>query len=937
MRRSVMVLMFVLAMRAAAGIANTATTLTTSAASGPAEQPAARSAPPVARQVAVAGNTGPVVRWETFYDENGNPVPADPQDNVGADSLYFKDYYSLTARLGCPKSEVPNPTPESCGPAFTWQYSQTSVGMDPQGTHCYEVYNTTLRRHSIGDGSYSDFAIAHGHWACGTDGQYVYAPVGDTVFRYTTTGMLVSSTRLDITPDWHNFSVANDTVWCGPGTGTTLYGYACSEFDGDSLTPDATWNIGSGDADPALVGWDGQYYYVSWVGDPANAFKRFNANRTLSASGTIGIDPRGVMCSVRGTRLVRQDSLYWKLFTSTADLYSSPKARNVTPAQPTPFAWQDSQAVSCLTPDGHYLFEVSGTNLRRTNLWTSAVSNYTLANSSGGACGTDGEYIYVPDSNTIRKYTLDGILVSTTTTDHAPWSAFSTFGFGVTNDTVWLVPVDTGGTWYGYACSRFAGGGIVHDATWNAPGGRAGAMTVTFDGEYYYMTWGGFTTNTFLRFRRDRRLYSSGTVEGDPRGVMAKAVCPLMIVSTDTLPLTTALVDTLRAASGGGLDRIGTFSLDVNPTFPATDWYNDGCRVVFEFSGTPRPGDPARVGDSLAKFVDLGGRVVTAMWADNTGNLAGRYVTQYMPFTMQPQSGSGGSLGVVHDSLHPIMNGVSALAASDFVTGNTHSTLRSPSCVCLAEWDSGNRVVAAYLDSADVRLVSIGFVPFQFYSGVTGDWAGLLVNAIRWVSAETPVVGVTAPGPGAVWTVGTSHDITWTVTNGPIVRDSIVYSTDNGVTWDFVDQYSGSRTSYAWTIPNTPSTNCYVRVFVWNAAGSNTGTSGRFEIRAGGGVEQPGKSNLPLAFALHQPCPNPSAAGAQISYALPRPAPVELRVYDVAGTLVRRLGEGTQAAGYQYAVWNGRDERGRRVAPGVYYFRLKAGDCRAVQKLVVKR
>ncbi|MBN2464739.1 T9SS type A sorting domain-containing protein, partial [candidate division WOR-3 bacterium] len=252
--------------------------------------------------------------------------------------------------------------------------------------------------------------------------------------------------------------------------------------------------------------------------------------------------------------------------------------------------------------------------------------------------------------------------------------------------------------------------------------------------------------------------------------------------------------------------------------------------------------------------------------------------------------------------------------------------------------DSDNRVVAAYLDSADVRLASLGFVPFQNYSGATGQWAKLLVNAILWVWPGMPAVSVTAPDTGSIWNVGTSHDITWTAANGPITRDSIVYSTDNGATWSFLDKYTGSRTSFNWNpIPNSPSTDCYVRVFTWNTVGTGFGTSGKFEIQVGGGIEQPENDALPLAFALHRAGPNPLVSGTLVRYDLPRPAQVELRIYDVTGALVRRLVEGTQTAGYQHAYWNGCDDQGRTVAPGVYYCRFSADDYSATQKVVVRR
>jgi hypothetical protein len=103
------------------------------------------------------------------------------------------------------------------------------------------------------------------------------------------------------------------------------------------------------------------------------------------------------------------------------------------------------------------------------------------------------------------------------------------------------------------------------------------------------------------------------------------------------------------------------------------------------------------------------------------------------------------------------------------------------------------------------------------------------------------------------------------------------------------------------------------------------------------GISQSENSTVPLAFALYQSRPNPLARGTTVRYALPRPAPVDVRVYDAAGTLVRRLVAGDQAAGYRHAYWNGCDDRGRGVTPGVYYCRLRAGDFRAAQKLVLQR
>jgi hypothetical protein len=114
-----MVPMFVLALLATAGFANT-THAPTTAGPGPTALPAPPSAP--------------VIRWEKFYDQNGNVLDEMPQDVVGADSLYFKQFNVTNALYGSPKTQVPNPTPASCRSGFSFRTGQTRVGMNPTAT-----------------------------------------------------------------------------------------------------------------------------------------------------------------------------------------------------------------------------------------------------------------------------------------------------------------------------------------------------------------------------------------------------------------------------------------------------------------------------------------------------------------------------------------------------------------------------------------------------------------------------------------------------------------------------------------------------------------------------------------------------------------------------------------------------------------------------------
>jgi parallel beta-helix repeat protein len=95
------------------------------------------------------------------------------------------------------------------------------------------------------------------------------------------------------------------------------------------------------------------------------------------------------------------------------------------------------------------------------------------------------------------------------------------------------------------------------------------------------------------------------------------------------------------------------------------------------------------------------------------------------------------------------------------------------------------------------------------------------------------------------------------------------------------------------------------------------------------------KALLPVAFELKQNHPNPIKLNTSIAYALPRASLVKLRVYNIAGQLVSILYEGNQDAGYYSMAWDGKDNAGCKAVPGIYFYRLSAGDYQATRKMVL--
>jgi flagellar hook assembly protein FlgD len=86
---------------------------------------------------------------------------------------------------------------------------------------------------------------------------------------------------------------------------------------------------------------------------------------------------------------------------------------------------------------------------------------------------------------------------------------------------------------------------------------------------------------------------------------------------------------------------------------------------------------------------------------------------------------------------------------------------------------------------------------------------------------------------------------------------------------------------------------------------------------------------------LQQNYPNPFNPETTIRYDLPVQAEVRLTIFDVLGRTVRTLIEQKQPAGGHSAVWDGRDDRGRQLASGLYLYRVTAGEFHKTAKMLL--
>lgn len=93
----------------------------------------------------------------------------------------------------------------------------------------------------------------------------------------------------------------------------------------------------------------------------------------------------------------------------------------------------------------------------------------------------------------------------------------------------------------------------------------------------------------------------------------------------------------------------------------------------------------------------------------------------------------------------------------------------------------------------------------------------------------------------------------------------------------------------------------------------------------------------PQAFRLMQNSPNPFNPATTIAFELPQAADVDVAVYNLVGQRLRTLVSEQKAPGRYQVVWDGKDDSGRDVSSGVYFYRYHAGEFLASRRMLLIR
>jgi hypothetical protein len=297
-------------------------------------------------------------------------------------------------------------------------------------------------------------------------------------------------------------------------------------------------------------------------------------------------------------------------------------------------------------------------------------------------------------------------------------------------------------------------------------------------------------------------------------------------------------------------------------------------------------------------------RICTNGWISFTST-ATTYTNTAIPNTAQPNN----TIAPFWDDLNPATSSPGAIYyLSDPANGRF-----------IVEWDAINRYGTTTPETFQIILNDDNTILYQYKTVDVGtsctigienvdgtDALQVVYNAayvhsnlaIRF-AAEEPWVSV-SPMSGTVAPLSTATlELEFSAVDAPI------------------GEYAGLVTIYG-NDPNNPSDVIPVALRIAN-------------------ISEVADEGLPTRFALGRAHPNPFNPATKIGFALPRDCRVQLRIYDVAGRLVRTLVDRELIAGEHVVTWRGDDNSGRRVASGIYNCRLEAGEFEGSQKVLLAK
>lgn len=149
-------------------------------------------------------------------------------------------------------------------------------------------------------------------------------------------------------------------------------------------------------------------------------------------------------------------------------------------------------------------------------------------------------------------------------------------------------------------------------------------------------------------------------------------------------------------------------------------------------------------------------------------------------------------------------------------------------------------------EGTDTGIAPNGSAPFEETMDASYSSYSSYKYSILWKEKQTstpPSLTVTKPNGGESWQAGSSQTITWS-SSGSSADVKIEYSTNSGSSWSTITSSTTNDGSYSWTIPNTESSTCRVKITDTSDSSIYDASNSNFSITSGGVTPPPGSASI---------------------------------------------------------------------------------------------
>lgn len=223
---------------------------------------------------------------------------------------------------------------------------------------------------------------------------------------------------------------------------------------------------------------------------------------------------------------------------------------------------------------------------------------------------------------------------------------------------------------------------------------------------------------------------------------------------------------------------------------------------------------------------------------------------------------------------------------------------------------------------------------YQILAHTTSPWVFYESNLRSGHSVDN--ISPASPSMLAAQRVGNDVQLNWLASGAdePDFRDYAVYRATSSGVQPIPIHFVNSSGDLDYTDVAPPTGYLYYVVTATDVHGNQSAPSNEANIAIPTGVGD--TPSLPKQLTLLANAPNPFNGSTAFGVGLPKASTATFEVYDVAGRRIRTAVV-TLQAGWQSVAFDGRDEGGRALPSGVYFYRLHAAGSTLTRKMVIAR